>query len=263
MNSVEEFGKTVEEAKQKALQALGVSEAEAVVEVVDPGRPGSGVGWGTKFARVRVSRKGAAAATHAAPPAAAAAPPARASRIEPAIDVDEDEDEEEEAAPPRPAPRRAVRSEADVEKAESLIRDILEKMDVQADLVREPDREDGVRINIVGADLGFLIGKSGQTAEALQYLVNLILSRNAEGFERISIDIEGYRSRREKSLEDLAVRMARRVRTDGKSVTLEPMLPSERRVIHMALAEDPAVRTWSQGEEPMRKVVISPARRGR
>ncbi len=114
---------------------------------------------------------------------------------------------------------------------------------------------------IRGEDLGILIGKHGQTLEALQFIVNLILMRRTDRKKKITIDVEGYRSRREKSLRDLARRLADKARRDRRNVVLEPMLPSERRIIHLSLQNNNSVFTFSQGEEPMRRVVISPRKK--
>jgi spoIIIJ-associated protein len=119
--------------------------------------------------------------------------------------------------------------------------------------------EDGyVFINVLGDDLGALIGHRGQTLSALQYLVNLAVSRSTAGDERIVLDIEGYRKRRERTLQTLAQRLAERVRRTGHSVALEPMTAQERRVVHTTLQDDPQVVTKSEGEDPFRKVIIYP-----
>jgi spoIIIJ-associated protein len=115
--------------------------------------------------------------------------------------------------------------------------------------------------SLEGKSLGALIGKHGQTLEAMQFIINLILMRRADRKNKITIDIEGYRVRREKSLRDLARRLADKARRDRKNVVLEPMLPSERRIIHLSLQNNSSVFTYSQGEEPMRRVVISPKKK--
>ena len=112
-------------------------------------------------------------------------------------------------------------------------------------------------LDVEGDDLGMLIGRRGSTLASLQYMTNLIVSRRFKQNAPFSVDVEGYRRRREESLRALAFRMAERVRSTGRPVTLEPMPPSERRIVHMALADDPEVATESVGEGEARKVSIS------
>ena len=116
--------------------------------------------------------------------------------------------------------------------------------------------EDAVTLNLKGDDLGILIGKHGQTLDALQYLTNLVANR--EGRERIRfiVDVEDYRKRRADTLQQLALRLADRVKRSGDRVVLEPMTPHERKIIHMSLQEDLRIETYSEGEEPFRRVVI-------
>jgi len=143
------------------------------------------------------------------------------------------------------------------EAARRFLAEILRTMGYATDM--ETSVEEGyVFINVLGDDLGALIGRRGQTLNALQYLVNLAALRETSGDERIVLDIEGYRKRRERTLQALARRLAERVRRTGHSVELEPMTAQERRVVHTTLQDDPAVITKSDGEEPFRKVVIHP-----
>jgi len=112
-------------------------------------------------------------------------------------------------------------------------------------------------INITGAELGILIGRRGDTLEALQYLTNLAVAKQLSEKVRVIIDVEGYRQRREETLARLAKRLSEKVKRTGNRVVLEPMNPHERRIIHTALQDDPRISTFSEGEEPNRKVVIS------
>jgi spoIIIJ-associated protein len=123
----------------------------------------------------------------------------------------------------------------------------------------ETRRENGyVFCDVFGKNVGLLIGRRGQTLDALQYLVNVAASRHCPGHERVILDVEGYRSRRKEALERLAARVADRVRNTGRRVRLEPMSPHERKVIHVALQQEKGITTFSEGEEPYRKVVIAP-----
>ena len=105
--------------------------------------------------------------------------------------------------------------------------------------------------------MGVLIGKRGQTLDSLQYLVSLVVNKNEEEYVRVKVDTENYRQRRKDTLENLARNISFKVRRNGKTVTLEPMNPYERRVIHSALQNDRYVETHSEGEEPFRRVVVS------
>lgn len=119
-----------------------------------------------------------------------------------------------------------------------------------------------VRYNVRGSGAGLLIGRRGQTLDALQLLVRQVVLRAGRGEERLRVvvDVEGYRERQQRALASLAQRVARQVRLTGRPVALEPMNALERRLIHLALADDPEVETHSEGEDPYRRVIISPAR---
>lgn len=152
----------------------------------------------------------------------------------------------------------------DVRDARQMLEELLRLMHVEATTsVRAPETPgDGVGLvkavlDIGGDDLGILIGRRGATMAALQYLLNLIVSRNHKPYAPFAIDVDGYRQRRETSLRELAFRIAERVRETGRTVTLEPMPPNERRIVHLALAKDPTVGTMSVGEGEFRKVSIS------
>lgn len=119
-------------------------------------------------------------------------------------------------------------------------------------------RKDCTNLNINGKNLGVLIGKRGQTLDAIQYLVNLAVNKNHIEKERIVVDVENYRRRREETLRKLAVKIATKVKKDGKKEVLEPMTPHERRIIHSTLQNYKEVFTYSEGEDPYRHVVISP-----
>jgi spoIIIJ-associated protein len=123
--------------------------------------------------------------------------------------------------------------------------------------VEKMSKDDHVIFNMRGNDLGVLIGKHGQTLDALQYLTNLAANRDADERVRIILDVEDYRKRREETLANLALRLADKVKRRGERVALEPMSPHERKIIHMALQEDHRIVTYSEGDEPFRKVVIA------
>jgi spoIIIJ-associated protein len=115
-------------------------------------------------------------------------------------------------------------------------------------------------LNVTGEDLGILIGRRGETLSSLQYMVNLMVSRRLKSSAGLVVDVEGYKERRRESLRNLAFRVAERVRSTGRPVTLEPMPAAERRIVHLALHDDPDVMTQSVGEGESRKVSVAPKR---
>jgi spoIIIJ-associated protein len=227
VEGVEASGKSVEEAIEKALEQLGLDETEVEVEILSMGRSGI-LGIGADRARVVVRPKGRAAAA---------------------------------------TPGAAAPTGDDTETAVETLEHLLELMSVEAGVrVRAPETPgDGLGLvkavlDISGEDLGILIGRRGSTLASLQFVVNLMVSRKAKARTAFGIDVEGYRRRREDSLKGLALRMADRVKSTGQSVTLEPMPPNERRIVHLALAKDASVITVSIGEGESRKVAITPRR---
>jgi len=145
--------------------------------------------------------------------------------------------------------------EGKAEVAQRLLEDICAALKVQA-RVEANGNEDYIFLNVKGRNVGVLIGRRGQTLEALQYLVNVAAGRASPEKQKIILDVEDYRKRREETLRELAFRLAEKVRRTRERVVLEPMTSHERRVIHLALQDNPYVYTRSEGEEPYRKVVI-------
>ena len=158
----------------------------------------------------------------------------------------------------KPARIRARKVMETAERAEKFLMDVLEAMDLKATVSMEENKEERtLDIDLAGDDMGVLIGKRGQTLDSLQYLVSLVVNKGEDDYIRVKVDTENYRQRRKDTLENLAKNIASKVRRTGKPVTLEPMNPYERRVIHSALQNDRYVETHSEGEEPFRKVVVS------
>ena len=141
-------------------------------------------------------------------------------------------------------------------KAQRFLMEVTALMNVKVDVYVDDTREDGLYIHMIGDTLGILIGRRGETLDALQYLTSLQVNKGREGYIRVTLDTENYRAKREDSLRRLAQRMANRAQKTGRKVVLEPMNPYERRVLHTALQNHPAVTTHSEGEEPNRRVVI-------
>ena len=142
-------------------------------------------------------------------------------------------------------------------EAKSFLREILDSMDIKAEINVE-DTENGLKINMTGPDMGILIGYRGETLDALQYLISLVInkSKTSTEYKRVILDTENYRQKREETLIKLANRIAIKARNQKRNVVLEPMNPYERRIIHSALQDNPYVTTRSEGEEPYRKVVV-------
>lgn len=143
-----------------------------------------------------------------------------------------------------------------VEEAIAFLREVSVAMDLTVSVERV-DENDAVRINITGSDLGILIGRRGQTLDSLQYLTNIVANRHSDRHLRIVLDAEQFRERRRQTLEALSERMAMKVVRTRKEVVLEPMTSQERKIIHARLQSNPNVKTYSQGDEPNRRIVIA------
>ena len=141
-------------------------------------------------------------------------------------------------------------------RAQKFLMDVTDRMGVKVDVYVDDSEADNLSIHMIGDTLGILIGRRGETLDALQYLTSLQVNKGREGYIRVTLDTENYRAKREDSLRRLAQRMANRAVKTGRKVVLEPMNPYERRVLHTALQNHPAVTTHSEGEEPNRRVVI-------
>ncbi len=275
MQSVEVHARTVDEAVRMALSQLGRSYEEVDVEVLRPGTPGV-LGVGAEDAMIRVTVRASATARQ---PAGGVPSPFYGTPIVPT---------------PRPippiAPTVPMTAVAEVEVMASetdarartfdpnelasigrdVITNLLRRMRIQARpqvefLPPEPDEngeEDSqspvVTINLLGNDLGVLIGRRGEALTDLQYMFNLIMNKKTRTWGKIMIDVEGYRTRRKASLISLAHRMADQVMATRQPTTLEPMPAHERRLVHIALLDHPYIRSESSGEGEERKVTIFP-----
>lgn len=142
-------------------------------------------------------------------------------------------------------------------RAQEFLQELTRLMGVNVSVAVATDEEGNVRVNMDGDTLGILIGRRGETLDALQYLTSLRVNRSQSNYSRVTLDTEGYRAKREEALVRLANRMANRAQKTGRKVSLEPMNPYERRILHSALQDHPTVTTHSEGEEPNRHVVIS------
>jgi spoIIIJ-associated protein len=259
MDEVEASGRTTEEALARALSQLGLDRSQVEVDVLSAGRAGIlGIRGGQARVRVRPLPGVAPARDLDDYDEEDEEQPGAVGRAE-EDDLEDLEDEESEDLE-----EPAALSEA-VDEAVDILQHLLDLMGLDTDVEARPPQTlgDGTGLveavlDVSGEDLGLLIGRRGDTLAALQYILNLMIRRRLHSRLTFGIDVEGYRRRREATLNGLARRMADRVRATGQSLTLEPMPPAERRIVHLALADDPDVLTISMGEGDARKVAITP-----
>lgn len=278
MDGVEASGRTVEEAIDRALSQLGLDRSQVEVEVLSEGRGGI---LGLRAGQARVFVR---------PLLAEDDDEEDEEEDEDGLDAEDDEefeddededeeveedeeeeeaeededDEDEDEGPPRGA---GASMSPLVDEAVDILQHLIDLMGIDAGVEARPAQTHGdgaglveAVLDVTGEDLGLLIGRRGDTLASLQYILNLIVRRRTHAHSTFGIDVEGYKRRREAMLNGLARRMADRVRATGQSLTLEPMPPAERRIVHMALADDPDVLTVSIGEGDARKVAITPRR---
>ena len=172
----------------------------------------------------------------------------------------------EEAAQAKPvfeAPVYEIPADAEEvqAKVKAFLTELLGAMGIQVAIETRFSKEGIMEVSIDGEGMGVIIGKRGATLDSLQYLATLVVNKGRADHVRLKLDTEGYRARRQETLEKLAINLAKKVKRTGHRVVLEPMNPYERRIIHSVLQADRAVETHSDGEEPYRKVIISPKRR--
>lgn len=152
---------------------------------------------------------------------------------------------------------KAKKKESFIEDIKEYLDNLFKAMDIEAEIKVDYDQDAATMdIDVAGPDMGILIGKRGQTLDALQYLISLFVNKKSESYIRVKLDTENYRSRRKDTLENLAKNIAFKVKRTRRNFALEPMNPYERRIIHSALQNDKYVTTKSEGEEPYRKVVV-------
>lgn len=172
----------------------------------------------------------------------------------------------EERRPEKPvyeAPVYEIPADAEEvqEKVKAFLIELLGAMGIQAKIETQFSKEGIMEVSIDGEGMGVIIGKRGATLDSLQYLATLVVNKGRADHVRLKLDTEGYRARRQETLEKLAINLAKKVKRTGHRVVLEPMNPYERRIIHSVLQSDRSVETHSDGEEPYRKVIISPKKR--
>lgn len=234
MKYIEKSAKTIDEAVELALKELNTTKELVTIEVLE--QPSKGIfGIGARKATVKVKLKETVSKTEEfKPKAIRETRPARVSE------------------PGLPA------TEEDKSAAQKFLREVLDAMDIKAE-IRMKCVDDSLHLNLSGPKMGIIIGRRGQTLDSLQYLVSLVVNKNKgrEGYVRVILDTEDYRRKREETLVRLSKRLADGVVKTGKKVELEPMNPYERRIIHSSLQNNDKVTTFSEGDEPYRKVVIA------
>ena len=221
---VETSARSVETAITQALAELGRTRNEVTVSIIDPGNPGRILGFGAQPARVRVSVR---------------------------VPGDEAEDEQVFA----PLPEGSENATAVAETARRILSELLHHMHFDEAHIEVVELEP-LTLNVRAPDAADLIGRRGETLRAIQFIVGIMVNKALDTHVRITIDIDGYRARREVLLRDLGLRFASRVIATGAPVQLEAMPPNERRIVHMVLAEHPDVATESTGEGDNRRIVI-------
>ena len=294
-NSIETSGESVEEAVLEALVQLGARKDEVDVEVLATARAGV-LGLGAREARVRVTRKSVPAEEEApeaegnvAPPSGNLAPQGNVDRRAPERRGQDSQPQHQgrgrrrenprrgrgggngNANPPRQnqaapagdddssAPgRKSVGVEEQRLEAIEILKQILEQMGEQTEVRQIEVDAETVELEIKGDGSGILIGRHGQTLDALEYIVNRILARRIKDAAPISLETESYRARRRQQLHRMALSMGEKAKREHKPVRLEPMAPRDRRVVHLALKEDPMITTRSAGEGLMRSIEIMP-----
>ena len=264
MRTVRITAKTIEAAVAEGLEKLGISREEAVVHVVE--QPSSGL-FGLihkKMAVVDIS-----APDEEVPEETPVDAPKEVKAEEPAEEPTEEVKEETPAEEKAEAPAEEKKAEREepafdpeeqkkvAEEAKTFLTGVFAGMHLAVTMECRMT-EERIMINLVGDGLGILIGKHGQTLDALQYLTNLAAGKSFRHHYFILLDVENYRERRQDTLEALARRLAGKVKRTGEEIRLEPMAAGERRIIHLALQDDHAVSTDSDGEAPYRYVVIRP-----
>ena len=256
--TLEIIAPSIDEAVAKGLNQLGIPREMVDVEVLDSGSRGL-FGLGSRQARVRLSIKSADAPATAQPVSQPAAPVQSvkkpAAPVQPVEPVQEIE-------PSVPGDPQVLNS------ASAVVNELLDKMSIKATVSaryiqgEEDEEHPMVLVEVQGNDLSILIGRRSETLNALQYIASLIVCKEVGRGVPMTIDIQGYRQRRERQLRQMARRMAEQAVHTGRRQVLEPMPSSERRVIHLELRDHPLVMTESTGEEPNRKVTITLKKQG-
>ena len=253
MKVVEKTGKTADEAVQAALEELNVPRDQVEVEILTASSKGSLFGlFGGREAKVRVTLRDCQEKT---------ATPAETVTVEKedvAITLKSDAQESAVKTSEVDTAESEAERQAAVNDAKEFLQTLFKAMGMEVAIEKFfAKEENGTMFKLHGDGLGVLIGKHGQTLDSLQYLTNLVANKHSKERIRIILDAENYRKRRQETLERLAKNLASKVKRNGIKAALEPMNPYERKLIHMSLQDDIKVITYSEGEEPYRRVIIA------
>lgn len=269
--SIRVSAKTLDDAITEALIQLGVTSDRLEYEVIEKGSAGF-LGIGMKQAVIEAWKKEEKKEEPAAEKSAEeTVSESVAQKEENAVEKTEKEDTlkdslsvEKEAENTDTAaekvkeqPVLAKVEEQTIQAVEQFVKDTLNAMSMEVEITTSIDEDGALCVDMKGEHMGILIGKRGQTLDALQYLANRVANKHQSGYVRVKLDTENYRARREETLKHLAKNIAHKAKRNRRPVVLEPMNPYERRIIHSALQSDPYVTTHSEGEEPYRKVVVT------
>ncbi|MCP1103110.1 spoIIIJ-associated protein [Aequitasia blattaphilus] len=244
MDYITVSAKTLDDALTEALVELGVTSDQLDYEVIEKGSAGF-LGIGAKQAVIKARKK-------------IPQPKVEEEKVEKEFKQEiKKEEAVKEIKETKSSEVVAVQADT-AEVTTQFIKDVLKAMNMEEVNVTSKIEDEGMlSIDMEGSNMGILIGKRGQTLDSLQYLANRVANKNQEGYVRVKLDTEDYRKRRKDTLENLAKNIASKVKRTRRSVSLEPMNPYERRIIHSALQGDPGVDTHSEGNEPYRKVVVT------
>lgn len=245
-------GRTESDAVMNAAMELGIPSTEIQYAVIDKGSNGF-LGLFKKPVIIELREAGDIAAEPVKEEKPAKAP--ETFEEKPAQTQEKAEDPYEK--PREKEYKRPENIDQIIEDTESYLEEVLKAMGLIPNLNLYYNTTGNVlNINVTGEKMGALIGKHGQTLDALQYLTSLFVNKESESFIKVKLDTENYRERRQETLEKLALSIANKVKKTKKPVHLEPMNPNERRIIHSALQRDPKIVTKSQGKDPYRRVVV-------
>ena len=250
MRYIDVTGKTEEEAIRKGLEQLGLERDDVSVEILERARSGF-LGIGSSPAKVRVTYE-LDVAEEPKPEAPKAKPAEKKPEPKPAEKKPEPKAEEKKTEPAAPAC-----DNDDARRIKDFLTGLLEHMDSAAEVKVYEEEKNRYKVILEGQKLGALIGRRGETLDAIQQLTNYVVNSGRDKHLRIHVDAENYRAKREQSLESLANKVAGKVLKYRRSVTLEPMNAYERHVIHAALQDKEGVTTYSIGTEPNRRVVVA------
>ena len=250
MEYVEKWGNTEEEAIELALVDLKLSREDVIIEVLEESNKGF-LGIGKKLAKVRVSKKDNSKIKEAAKEIKEEIK----AEVKTEAKVKEISKEKKEKEVSKELNVQEIGTEVET-PALDFLKDMIDKMGIDVEVSARENKDGEIHIDINGKDSACVIGKRGQTLDAIQYLTRVVVNRDEENYTKIVVDAGEYRAKREATLAKLAKRLADKVTRTGKPVKLEPMSPYERKIIHSALQNHKKVTTRSEGKEPYRRVVI-------